>query len=381
MKKTVSTISTFTAANLGEFFEIIHTITRLSFAQRSASNGYYGQLWFRAQPKWEYPLLPNAFRKADGKSASLSDFDAATRWTKGNLQESWNFQRFQARAFHMVKNVPENIIGWQEVSQHYGGLTRYLDWSESAFTALKFSLEDFLLDKPVEHENTPCVWVLNPYLLNRIGYEVFDGNEKYARDVLTEALTEFSIRDTRRETLVDTLQERLKTQQDSFCPSLTDVSEENMPVIGLPNLSALQEMRQACAETMLQKLESGEFSPYFYLLTRYYGDALPTPAKGEKILPPLAVLQPYHSVRIQAQHGAFTVFPNYRFPKDSGQKLYEVALDRQEACHEAISCIRLLYPARMASEIRAAGGSAADLYPELEHLSNRVDDPPFERKM
>lgn len=380
MKKSVSKISTFTAASLGEFFEIIHTVTRLAFSQRSASNGYCGQLWFRAQPKWEYSLLPNAFRKANGKGASLSVFDADTRWTKGNLQELWNFQRFQARAFHMVKNVPDNSIGWQEVSQHYGGLTRYLDWSESAFTALKFSLEDFLLDKPVEHENTPCVWLLNPYLLNSIGYEFFAGGDQYAEDAIRNALTELPLGDIERDSLVAALQKRLKTQQGSFCPPLRDVSEENMPIIGLPNLSALEEMRQACAGTMPQKLQSGEVSPYFYLLTRYYGDALLTPAQGKKVLPPLAVLQPYHSVRIQAQHGAFTVFPNYQFFADSDKMLNEIALDRQEACHEAIACIRLLNPARMASEIRAAGGSAADLYPELEQLEKRADDPPFEKK-
>lgn len=368
-------IHLWTVDTLGDFFDVIHTIARIEFARRPESNGFYGQLWFRAQPKWEYSLLPTALREEGNKGAPFDGSDPATSgdvrtfWTEGNLQESWNFQRFQARAYHMADHIPENAIGWKELSQHYGGLTRYLDWSESAFTALKFALEKFLLDEPDRDQETPCVWVLNPYRLNRIGYEVFEKSEDYFRD----ALSEFPVKDKK---LIKELQKRLQEQKRGFCPALTSGSRPTAS-IGLPNLSALQEMRQALGGTVQYRLQSGELPPYFYLLMRYYGDSLSVPGKKVPLLPPLAVLQPYHSVRIKAQQGAFTMFPNYSFQKDDPVKIEEIALNRQTLCHEAICCIRLRNPNRIAEEIRSAGGSAADLYPELEHLAKRIDDPPF----
>lgn len=50
---------------------------------------------------------------------------------------------------------------WYHIMQHHGLPTRLLDWTEGALIALWFALR-----YPVD-SGTPCVWVLNPFWLNR----------------------------------------------------------------------------------------------------------------------------------------------------------------------------------------------------------------------
>ena len=83
---------------------------------------------------------------------------------------------------------------------------------------------------------------------------------------------------------------------------------------GIPCLSVLHDLASQTRHNLQNLLKQKEFNPYYYLLLRYYADGLPVfidESQEEDFLPPLAVLQPYHSIRIKEQKGVFTIFPNY----------------------------------------------------------------------
>ena len=79
----------------------------------------------------------------------------------------WEFAS-RARQLHGA-----NLSDWDILftMRHYGVPTRILDWTETFGVAVFMALHDFGSGMPqpivIDDDDPPCVWVLNPYELNR----------------------------------------------------------------------------------------------------------------------------------------------------------------------------------------------------------------------
>jgi hypothetical protein len=106
--------------------------------------------FYRGQSNNNWLLQPSLFR---------TSWDCSDQ-KKILIHESRLYWAFIQMSAHLL---PPSLGGWETLFmlQHYGVPTRLLDWTRSFSTALWFALAD-------EQEAEPCVWLLNPYLLNQI---------------------------------------------------------------------------------------------------------------------------------------------------------------------------------------------------------------------
>jgi FRG domain len=79
------------------------------------------------------------------------------------------FYKFRARAREVHAGT---LSSWDVLftTQHYRVLTRLLDWTEVFAVALFFALDGY---RP-KHAAAPCIWILDPYALNRWAWGVDD---------------------------------------------------------------------------------------------------------------------------------------------------------------------------------------------------------------
>lgn len=106
-------------------------------------------------------------------------------YSNNHLREDYRFQSFMARNFDNINyKMPQYVIEWQEVMQHFFTKTRLMDWSESLTVAMEFALESFIT--PVKDRETserckvaePVVWILRPDMLNEQVYKAFTVDSK-----------------------------------------------------------------------------------------------------------------------------------------------------------------------------------------------------------
>ncbi len=128
--------------------------------------GYGAQLWWRGQPKHEWPLVPGVHREGRDYNYELN---VTRRFIQG------------ARARH-DQCPADDIPAWLFLMQHYRLPTRLLDWTESVLIATYFAT--------CEQQSGPGVlWALNPYLLN---------NNQVGKKVLASPLGDLSAQLFRR---------------------------------------------------------------------------------------------------------------------------------------------------------------------------------------
>lgn len=328
-------------------------------------------LWFRGHAKAAYNLYPSINRGTEGQ------YNRRKTYSNNHLREEYRFQSFMARNYDNLNyRMPQSVIEWQEVMQHYFIKTRLMDWSESLTVALEFALEDFI--KPVKdlevqercRTSDPAIWILRPDKLNKEIYNAFcekPGEQNIARALQIlegDAVLAAKIRN-----------ELLSERDKGTYYNLERDDEKNMNV--LVSLSSLEMLRNAYKGREKEALALFEMNPFFYLLLRYYSDGLPV---EYGVLPPLAIVHPYHSERIRAQKGVFTVFPFY-LPNEQMEKMREVlgkapviAMEYMPQCIPYLYKIQILNPHRVASDIILTGARRGNIYPDIQIISQDMEN-------
>lgn len=345
-------MGTWYAKDLNEYIQIIGIIS-----QREKTAGRRNVLWFRGHDQTDtyYYLEPNIYRKISSKQEKNCINSEKTYGTL-RLKEEYRYQHFAARNYDKIQNMPESMIEWQEVMQHYFSKTRLMDWSESAIVALNFALEAYV--NPLEdHEilykrrhNAPVIWVLNPVELNKKVYRCFKKNP----DLIFKAMKEMKTNDIHK------IISEMKHHEEYY---FWLDNNENAGVNGLISLSGLEFLRKSYAGSLGSAIRSRSFNPFFYLLLRYYSDGL---GVSTDKLTPLAIIHPHHSTRIHEQKGAFTIFPYYLEVKGKRSKVHPYAMEFMPLCKSCLDKIIIMDSDRMAEQLKEIGVKRSHLYPEME---------------
>ena len=341
---------TFYVGSLAEYLEVIQLLdgaTRKKHGQNEKP-GKIARMWFRGHTKSSYTLLPTLLR--DGKEESPADYG------RNHLREDLRYQHFRSKNTHLVNTSPESKIEWLEIMQHHLGKTRLMDWSESAISSLMFAL--------LSHRRlsmTPAVWALDPMRLNEHIFQYFSKHESLAKD----AVGDITRSGKDRLPLIQAIMTQLQTPTRIF-----DDNDE-LGINGIVCLSVIWSEYHANADRLYNLLLHREFNAFFYLLLRYYNDGLPV---AMNTLPPLAVVHPYHSRRIEYQHGVFTIVPHYQIEKEQIGSVHDCRpMERQPAIRDCLYKICITRPARVAKELLMLGERTVGLYPDIDKYVQDIE--------
>lgn len=131
----------YSVKSVSEYVEIIEKLRRLGKCDQ----------WFRGIGSLDFDLKPGLL------------------WKENALEfESSLIHRFLVS--YKAYGDFSQLNNWEKYAlmQHHGLPTRLLDWTENPLVALYFSLHQ---SQNIKAENC-AVWVINPYLLNHINYDV-----------------------------------------------------------------------------------------------------------------------------------------------------------------------------------------------------------------
>ena len=124
--------------------------------------------WFRGQSDYNQKLTPSIFRSYTnrGRKKYYSHAD-----------EFWMATMFRNRASGL-ENSPEygRIDKWLFLMQHHGLPTRLLDWTESSFCALFFTIRNYYKKKKNKIKDIG-IWMMNPSTLLELHYYEVDGKK------------------------------------------------------------------------------------------------------------------------------------------------------------------------------------------------------------
>lgn len=296
-------MKTWYVYSLEDYLDKIDLISRRYESSAKATDGR-PILWYRGHEKAAYYLEPGIYRNFHGKTREPNRYNMDGTYGSIHQKEDFRYQHFLARNYDIMTSMPDPMIEWQEVMQHYFAKTRLMDWSESAVISLNFALEAYMnpmKDHEIEYKrrmNSPAVWVMNPVRLNQKVYDCFESSKSMIDRALKGILNKYRY--------VNRIQKDLQKNKNIYfqlnCPA-------EMKMNGIISLSGLEHMCQDFEKNSGKAIYSRGFNPFFYLILKYYSDGI---AVDIEELPPVAIIHPYHSSRIRNQRGAFTVFPYYK---------------------------------------------------------------------
>ena len=242
------------------------------------------------------------------------------------------------------------------------------------FSALEFAMEAFLIPyRDLEitekrHKMQPTLWVLQPRRLNEAVYDALLAEDAaLIREKALQSLDQLAR---------DQILHELKEHRDIYFS--LDKEEQNLDCI--VSLTALEDLRRSYIGREKEALERLEMNPFFYMLWRIYSDGLPV---DMGTVPPLAIIHPYHSQRIRAQKGVFTVFPYYILREqektllDMKVGIDPIAMEYMPKCKDHLYEIRLTDPRRIAEEMRQIGYKSSDLYPDTQRVTQDMENMDF----
>jgi hypothetical protein len=378
----------YRVSSLTQIYSYIRWIQAYAVGTANVKKGVVPPIWFRGHEQADYILLPSLLRDNIIKTCSPITAASKTTYCTVHTQENQRQSAFRGKLnnISLSGSGPCNNLEWQGLMQHHSINTRMLDWSETLYSALVFALRTIL--NPNNDETSiikrrqiePVLWVLLPSRLNNLVYESL-----HDENLIDHAIQCLDITITKKKSIKDTIYKNLKNNKTVYFDlsneyeqkkaqyQILDQSNEKKQKVAmnqLVNLSVIDQHRATFESALPSLLENGEFNPFHYMISRYYSNALP--AYG--LLPPLATLHPYHSDRIRAQHGAFTVFPinTANISSDTGYS----PLNAMEHMADMECClfeIRIIDAYRVAQELLLSGMRVSNLFPEPEVYSNEFE--------
>lgn len=322
-------------------------------------------LWYRGLSHVSYSLIPGLLR-----TNTRVDRDSGTSTL--HYAENIRTQHYIAKNYHYFSLEPSLKLEWLEVMQHHGMNTRVMDWSESSIHSLIFALSNFF-EMPDQNKDSrrvvsPCVWAVDPGGLNRETFRLISQDEELCEELLEGFY--FSDLENRR------IHGNIGRMKELFKDSGNYAASDTVHLNNIINLSALTDEYTRNLPMIKQILLRDQEIPliYYFLIKIYSAGYI----LKERKLPPLCIVHPYHSERIKAQRGVFSVFPYYREHEGDNElrdiKINPDAMENNETAKRHLYKIILMRPQRIVEEMLVNGIDGSWVYPELPEMAKILEN-------
>lgn len=354
----------FYADSLQDYFSCVEKAEKEILEQYEKADGtVYSKmkppvLWYRGLSNAAYSLLPSLYRGETRTEPGVN-----RRYSRLHAAEEVRMQHYIAKNYHTFSQKPSSRLEWQEVMQHHGMDTRVMDWSESSAHSLIFALGEFfdMLDagKDARQTSVPCIWVLDPGGLNKHIFKELSDDTALMQELLE------ILKLTAGEK--NEIKKRMAELKAVFTRGSRKFGAADIRHLEyIVNLSSINDDYARNLPMIKNLLLYGEgISLIYYLLLRIYSEGH---ILDNRVLPPLSIVNPYHTDRIRVQKGVFSVFPFYKEqPNDKALRNLGIspdAMENNEIARNYLYKIVLMRPQRIAAQALSNGMDGAWLYPE-----------------